>query len=59
MVPSRVSLGIRTFGDTPRWVARVTALSRVNDEGTPQSQPRGARTVLKDYSDKEAVQSRE
>ena len=30
-----------------------------NDEETPQSLPRGARTILKDYSDKEAVQSRE
>ena len=25
----------------------VTVLSRVNDEGTPQSAPRGARMVLK------------
>ena len=32
------------------------ARSRVNDEGIPQSLPRGAR--MKDYSDKEAVQSR-
>ena len=37
----------------------VTARSRVNDEETPQSLPRGARMILKDYSDKEAVQSRE
>ena len=35
----------------------ATARSRVNDEETPQSLPRGAR--MKDYSDKEAVQSRE
>ena len=34
----------------------ATALSRVNDEGTP---PRGAKTILKDDSDKEAVQIRE
>ena len=33
----------------------ATALSRVNDEGTPQSPPRGVRMVLKDYRDKEAV----
>ena len=33
----------------------ATALSRVNDEGTPQSLPRGARMISKDYSDKEAV----
>ena len=37
----------------------VTARSRINDEETPQSLPRGARMILKDYSDKEAVQSRE
>ena len=38
----------------------ATARSRVNDEKTPQSLPRGAtRMILKDYSDKEAVQSRE
>ena len=37
----------------------ATALSRVNDEGTPQSAPRGARMVLKEYSDSEAVRSRE
>ena len=37
----------------------ATARSRVNDEETPQSLPRGARMILKDYSDKEAVQSRE
>ena len=36
-----------------------TARSRVNDEETPQSLPRGARMILKYYSDKEAVQSRE
>ena len=35
------------------------ARSRVNDEETPQSLPRGARMMLKEYSDKEAVQSRE
>ena len=32
----------------------ATARSRVNDEETPQSLPRGAR--MKDYSDTEAVQ---
>ena len=37
----------------------VAALSKVNGEETPQSSPRGARMVLKDYSDKEAVRSRE
>ena len=37
----------------------ATAHSRVNDEETPQRLPRGARMILKDYSDKEAVQSRE
>ena len=37
----------------------ATARSRVNDEETPQSLPRGARMVLKDHSDKEAVRSRE
>ena len=37
----------------------ATALSRANNKETPQSVPRGARMVLKDYSDKEAVQSRE
>ena len=37
----------------------ATARSRVNDEEAPQSLPlpRGARMILKDYSDKEAVQS--
>ena len=45
-------------GDTPRLVVSVTALSRVNDEETLQSLPREARMVLKDHSDKEAVQSR-
>ena len=37
----------------------VTARSKVNDDETPQSLPRGARMILKDYSDNEAVQSRE
>ena len=37
----------------------VNALSRVNDEETPQSAPRGARMVLKGCSDNEAVRSRE
>ena len=37
----------------------ATARSRVNDEETPQSLPREARMILKYYSDKEAVQSRE
>ena len=37
----------------------VTARSRVNDEETPPSLPRGARIILKDFSDKEAVQFRE
>ena len=38
----------------------ATARSRVNDEETPQSLPRGARMILKYYtSDKEAVQSGE
>ena len=37
----------------------VTARSRVNDEKTPLGLPRGARMILKDYSDEEAVQSRE
>ena len=30
----------------------VNALSRVNDEATPQSALHGARVVLEDYSDK-------
>ena len=38
---------------------RATARSRVNDEETPQSLPRGDRMILKDYSVKEAVQSKE
>ena len=46
-------------GGTPSWVVCVTALSRVNHEETPQSAPREARMVLKDYSDNEAVRSRE
>ena len=37
----------------------VTALSRVDDEETPQSAPRGARMALKDYSGNEAIRSRE
>ena len=37
----------------------ATALSRVNDERTPQSLPRGARMVFEDYGGKEAVRSRE
>ena len=37
----------------------ATARSRVNDEETPQSLPREVRMILKDNSDKEAVQSRE
>ena len=37
----------------------ATARSRIDDQETPQSLPRGARMTLKDYSDKEAVQSRE
>ena len=37
----------------------ATARSRVNKEETPQSLPQGARMILKDYSDKEAVQSME
>ena len=37
----------------------ATPLSRVNDEGTPQSAPRGARMALKDGSDNEAVRCRE
>ena len=37
----------------------LAALSKVNGEETPQSAPRGARMVLKDYSDNEAVRSRE
>ena len=45
--------------ETPTWIMCATALSRVNDEGTPQSLPRVARMILKDYSDKDAVQSRE
>ena len=32
---------------------------KVNIEETPQSLPRGARMILKNYSDKEAVQFRE
>ena len=35
----------------------ATALSRVSDEGTPQSAPRGARMVLRDCRKNEAVQS--
>ena len=35
-------------GYTPRWVMCATALSRVNNEGAPQSLPRGARMILKD-----------
>ena len=35
----------------------VTARSRVNDEQTPPSLPREARTILKGHSDNEAVQS--
>ena len=37
----------------------ATARSRVNKEETSQSLPRGARMILKDYSDNEAVPSRE
>ena len=33
----RFLFGIERCGDTPRWVLCVTALSRVNNEGTPQS----------------------
>ena len=36
----------------------ATARLRVNDEETPQRLPRGARMILKDYSDMEAVQSK-
>ena len=36
-------------GDTPSWVICATARSRVNDEEIPQSLPRGARMILKDY----------
>ena len=46
-------------GDTPTWVVCATARSRVNEKETPQSLPRGARVILKDDGDKEAVQSRE
>ena len=56
---SRFLFGVGRCGNTPRWVVCVTALSRVKDEETPQSVPGEARMVLKDYSDKEAVQSRE
>ena len=36
----------------------AAARSRVNDEETPQSLPREARMILKDYGDNRAVQSR-
>ena len=59
VVPSQVFFLRWRCGDTPRWVMCATARLRVNDEETPQSLPRGARMILKCYSDKEAVQSRE
>ena len=37
----------------------ATARLRVNHEEKPQSLPRGAKMILKEYSDEEAVQSRE
>ena len=37
----------------------ATARSRVNDEETLQSLRRGARMILKDYSDNETERSRE
>ena len=46
-------------GNTPRWVARVNALSGVNAEDNLRVPPRSQDGLeLKDYSDNEAVRSR-
>ena len=59
VVPSQVFSSSDGGVETPRWVMCATARSRVNKEETPQSLLRGARMILKDYRDNEAVQSRE